>query len=66
MRDKLKIAVDAMGGDNAPEAVIDGVLTALKEVEAEIVLVGDEEKIKPLLKKVPYKPASLRWLDRFP
>lgn len=49
----MKIAVDAMGGDKAPEAVIDGVLSALKEVEAEIVLVGDEEKIKPLLKKVP-------------
>ncbi len=51
----MKIAVDAMGGDNAPQAVIDGVLSALKEIEAEIVLVGDEEKIKPLIKKVPYK-----------
>ncbi len=52
----MRIAVDAMGGDKAPEAVIDGVLAALKEVKAEIVLVGDEEKIKPLLKKVPYQP----------
>ena len=53
--DKLKIAVDAMGGDNAPQAVIDGVLSALKEIKAEIILVGDKEKINPLLKKTPRK-----------
>jgi len=51
----LKIAVDAMGGDNAPRAVIDGVLSALKEIKEEIVLVGDEEIISPLLKKSPFK-----------
>jgi glycerol-3-phosphate acyltransferase PlsX len=46
----MKIAVDAMGGDNAPQAVIEGVLDSLKEIESEIVLVGDEKQIKPLLK----------------
>ena len=44
-----------MGGDNAPQAVIDGVLAALKEIKEEIVLVGDKEKINPLLKKTPFK-----------
>ncbi len=53
----MKIAVDAMGGDKAPKAVIDGVLSALKEVEAEIILVGDEEKIKPLLRKKSNQPS---------
>jgi glycerol-3-phosphate acyltransferase PlsX len=51
----MRIAVDAMGGDKAPEAVIEGVLDALKEAEEEIVLVGDEEKIKPLLRKISYQ-----------
>ena len=27
----MKIAIDGMGGDNAPVAVIDGVVAALKE-----------------------------------
>ncbi len=27
----MKIAIDGMGGDNAPEAVVDGVIQALKE-----------------------------------
>lgn len=40
-----------MGGDNAPQAVVGGVLSALKEVKAEIILVGDTGKIKPLLSK---------------
>lgn len=47
----MKIAVDAMGGDNAPQAVIDGVLSALKETKGEIILVGDKGKIEPFLKK---------------
>ncbi len=51
----MKIAVDAMGGDNAPQAVIDGVLSALKQIKEEIVLVGDKEKITPFLGKNTYK-----------
>ena len=27
----MRIAIDGMGGDNAPQAVIDGVLQAIKE-----------------------------------
>ena len=42
----MKLAVDVMGGDNAPAAVLDGVLAFLKEPEAEDVnlrLFGDEK-----------------------
>ena len=49
----MKIAVDAMGGDNAPQAVIDGVLSAFEEIKEDIVLVGDEKKIKSFLKNIP-------------
>jgi glycerol-3-phosphate acyltransferase PlsX len=46
------IAVDAMGGDYAPEVVIEGIGYALAENTAitKLVLVGDLEKITPLLK----------------
>lgn len=45
-----KIAVDAMGGDNAPKAIIEGVNRALAEFsDIEIQLYGDESKIKEYL-----------------
>ena len=33
------ILVDAMGGDNAPDAVIKGAVKAINEIESEVVLV---------------------------
>ena len=50
----MKIVVDAMGGDYAPEVVIEGAIAAVKEYATEVVLVGDEEKIRALLKKYKY------------
>lgn len=52
----MKIIVDAMGGDNAPDVVIRGAKAAVEEFNAEVVLVGDEGQIKALLKK--YKAES--------
>ncbi|WP_226388871.1 phosphate acyltransferase PlsX [Penaeicola halotolerans] len=48
----MKIAVDAMGGDFAPENVISGVKLALEKLPKDItiVLVGPEELIKAQLK----------------
>ena len=37
----MKIAVDAMGGDYAPQAVVDGAVQAAREYGVEIILVGD-------------------------
>ena len=48
---KLKILLDAMGGDNAPDANIKGAVSAINEVEAEVVLIGKEEVIKEKIKK---------------
>ena len=36
----MKIAVDAMGGDNAPEAVVCGAVRAAQNYHEEIILVG--------------------------
>ncbi|MCL2136103.1 MAG: phosphate acyltransferase PlsX [Coriobacteriia bacterium] len=45
----MKIVVDAMGGDNAPAAVIDGVRLALDmDDRLEVVLTGDAEAIVPI------------------
>ena len=45
----MKIAVDAMGGDYAPKEIVLGALRAARQFDCEIVLVGDEEKIKEVL-----------------
>jgi len=50
----MKIVVDAMGGDYAPDAVIKGTVAAVKEYDAEVILVGDEARIKALLKRTKY------------
>ncbi|ASK63523.1 phosphate acyltransferase [Virgibacillus phasianinus] len=46
----MKLAIDAMGGDNAPGEIVLGAMDAIKAIkELEIVLIGDNEKIKPYL-----------------
>ena len=45
----MKIIVDAMGGDNAPEAIVKGSVYARDRLGAEIVLVGRKEKIEKYL-----------------
>lgn len=46
----MRIAIDAMGGDNAPEVTVEGGLAAAAEwKDTEIVLVGDRSRIEPLL-----------------
>ena len=42
----MRIAIDAFGGDNAPLEVIKGSRKAADELGVDIILVGDEEKIK--------------------
>ena len=48
----MKIILDAMGGDNAPEATIKGAVKAIKEIDSEIILVGNEEKINNEVKEL--------------
>lgn len=44
----MKIAVDAMGGDHAPKAIVEGVMLAKKDFpEIEFLLYGDEQAITP-------------------
>jgi phosphate acyltransferase len=41
----IRIAIDAMGGDHAPEEVIKGAESYLRESEVSLTLVGDEDRI---------------------
>ena len=43
---KMRIAVDAFGGDNAPDEVIKGAVEAVAAYGVEVVLTGDEQTIK--------------------
>lgn len=47
----MKIAIDAMGGDNAPEAVVRGSIQARDEYNLDIILSGKENEIKKILEK---------------
>ncbi|MCP1144010.1 phosphate acyltransferase PlsX [Lysinibacillus endophyticus] len=48
----MKLAIDGMGGDNAPKAVVEGVLLALDEFpNIEIQLYGNQRVLQPLLKE---------------
>jgi phosphate acyltransferase len=49
----MKIAVDAMGGDNAPRAVVAGAVQASREYGAGIILVGIEQVVREELAKHP-------------
>jgi glycerol-3-phosphate acyltransferase PlsX len=51
MQQKLTIAIDAMGGDNAPEAPVEGAVRAAKNTNTKILLVGDKDKVKSELNK---------------
>ncbi len=51
----MKIILDAMGGDNAPEAPIKGALNTINKIKAEIVLVGKEEVIRNKIKEISGK-----------
>lgn len=61
MKKRTRIIVDAMGGDFAPQAAVEGGVAACHEYQAEIIFVGKEDAIKKELKKLDaaYLPISI-------
>ncbi len=50
----LVISIDAMGGDNSPRIVIEGLaIAAKKNPDAKFLLFGDEAKVMPILNQYP-------------
>ncbi len=50
----MRIALDAMGGDLAPEMPVAGAIEAVTEYDVEVILVGDRERLKECLKNNRY------------
>ena len=48
----MRIAVDAMGGDNAPMEIIKGAFAAAEELGVDVVLVGSTEEILRCMEKM--------------
>ncbi|MCI1821162.1 MAG: phosphate acyltransferase PlsX [Megasphaera sp.] len=45
----MKIAVDAMGGDYAPEEIVLGAIDAVKTYKYDVVLVGNQDRIREVM-----------------
>jgi phosphate acyltransferase len=61
MPQKVRIALDAMGGDHGPPVVVPGAELALsRHADAEFVLFGDRTMIDPLLASAPRLAAACR------
>ena len=45
------ILLDAMGGDNAPDANIKGAVKAINDIEAEVCLIGNKDIINNKIKE---------------
>ena len=55
MQELIRVAVDAMGGDNAPAEIVKGAVEALKaSTDLKVILVW----------KLSMQPRSSRWLNR--
>lgn len=62
--DKITVAIDAMGGDNAPAVVVEGCIAAIKqEKNIKVLLVGNEELIKQELQKYEYDSEQVKIID---
>ena len=54
MSSRFTVALDAMGGDSAPDMVVDGVALACERYpDMDVLLFGDEARIMPLVAKHP-------------
>ena len=62
----MRILLDAMGGDNAPDATIKGAVKAVNKVKAEVILVGQEEVIRSKFKEFYGKEMEERHPHRLP
>ncbi len=60
MADKIRIAVDAMGGDNAPSQIVKGVVAAVNASDRiRVILTGKEQEIYACLKQENYPEEAI-------
>ena len=60
MQELIRVAVDAMGGDNAPAEIVKGAVEALKaNTDLKVILVGQEEAVQQELSKYQYDASRM-------
>lgn len=60
MSEKIRVALDAMGGDNAPEEIVKGAIEAVNEKEnIKVFLVGKKVSIENALSKYQYNKGQI-------
>ena len=60
MSELTTVAVDAMGGDNAPYEIVKGAIEAInRQSNIKVLLVGDKEKVAPILGSMSYPKDQL-------
>src|SRR5436190_8584278 len=57
------IALDAMGGDNAPGAIVEGAVTAARQLGVRVALVGQTEAIERELARLAPRPDPITIVD---
>lgn len=55
----MRIILDGMGGDNAPREIVKGAIEAAKVIDDEIIIVGEEDKVKEELKNYDYNEMQI-------
>jgi len=61
--DRVRIALDAMGGDHAPHEIVKGAILAAKEYAVEVILVGQEEVVRKELGAADSIPRNIEVVD---
>ncbi|HZK01811.1 MAG TPA: phosphate acyltransferase PlsX [Anaerovoracaceae bacterium] len=56
----MRIAIDGMGGDNAPSAIVEGCVKAAEFISHRILIVGDESQINHELDKYEYDSEQIK------
>ena len=60
----IKVAVDAMGGDNAPGEIVAGAVEAVKKKDGiQVLLVGQEAAVKGELSRLNYSGDQIQVID---
>ena len=49
MQEEVRVVLDAMGGDHAPEEIVKGAVQAAKEISGTVSIIGREERINECL-----------------
>ena len=64
MQDIVKVALDAMGGDNAPGEIVKGAVAAVSErSDIHVTLVGQQELVRAELEKCQYNGTQIDVVD---